>query len=361
MDPSDRACLPSGMEKPSRVKTSLFDYSLPPERIAKHPLSPRHASRMLTVKKNALLHQRVQDWPKELEPDSLVVVNDSRVLPARLIGRRASGGKTEIFLLREVSENTWLALVRPGRRVRPGTEVFVSSLKIRLLERRRDQFLVELSGPKPVSELIETLGQVPLPPYLRREPEAADKLRYQTTYAQRDGSVAAPTAGLHLSEWLLSELKRRGVKIAPLTLHVGLGTFRPVVSEDLDNHAMHEETFEVDDTLARAIAKARERRRPVIAVGTTVVRALESSADPNHPGLVKPTRRSTNLLIQPNYRFMVVDALLTNFHMPKSTLLALVSAFIGRERLLEAYREALNQNYRFLSYGDAMWLPERWL
>jgi S-adenosylmethionine:tRNA ribosyltransferase-isomerase len=347
------------------VKTACFDYELPEQLIAQHPPAERDGGRLLVLAGSGCEHRSVRELAELIPSGALVVVNDSRVIRARLFGtRRPGGGRIELFLLRRLSgsgaRERWSALGRANKPLRPGTVIDCGPLGAEVVARSDDGTLTaELCAPVDVSESLEALGHVPLPPYVRRADEPGDAERYQTLYATRSGSVAAPTAGLHLSHALLDRLGVRGVEIASLSLHVGLGTFRPVTSPDLDQHPMHSEPIDVSSTLAERVAAARERNAPVVAIGTTVVRALESAADPERKGLVRPCSGDTQLLIQPGFSFRVADALLTNFHMPKSTLLALVSAFAGRERVLSAYREAVEQGYRFLSYGDAMWIPER--
>jgi S-adenosylmethionine:tRNA ribosyltransferase-isomerase len=343
-----------------RLKTELFDYELPDALIAQHPNRERDGGRLLVCGPSSIEHRRIADLGELIPKGALLVVNDSRVFKARLVGKKQdSGGRAEIFLLRRLGER-WQALGRASKQLRVGSVVEMPSLSAEVVERDGDGGLVvELRSELPIDEALERDGHVPLPPYMKRQDTAEDVHRYQTVYAERTGSVAAPTAGLHLSEALLAELRARGVEIGRVTLHVGLGTFRPVTADDLDNHPMHAEPCEVTSELVTRIAEARRAARPVVAIGTTVVRALESAADPERPGCVRPMLGETRLLIQPGFAFRVVDALLTNFHMPKSTLLALVSAFAGRERTLDAYRIAVSEEYRFLSYGDAMWIPER--
>ncbi|HVU01099.1 MAG TPA: tRNA preQ1(34) S-adenosylmethionine ribosyltransferase-isomerase QueA [Polyangiaceae bacterium] len=348
------------------MKTELLDYLLPEDRIATHPLEDRSASRLLVVGRTENRHGSFREFPELVPEGALVVLNDTRVLRARLLGhKRGTGGAVEIFLVRKLradsdADETWLALGRSSKPLRPGTEIDLGPLSATVLAREEDALLrVRLVAGEPVSRAVERSGRVPLPPYMRRADEPADAQRYQTVFAREDGSVAAPTAGLHVTDETLARLRARGVEIAFTTLHVGLGTFRPVTVEDLDEHPMHEEDLVVSEELAAAVSRTRERGGSVVAVGTTVVRALESARDSRDPRRVLPGARSTRLLIQPGYEFGPVDALLTNFHMPKSTLLALVYAFAGSERAARAYAEALREGYRFLSYGDAMWIPER--
>jgi S-adenosylmethionine:tRNA ribosyltransferase-isomerase len=348
------------------VKTSLLDYALPDSAIAQHPAKDRDASRLLVVKPDELGHATFRGWPELVPEGALVVLNDTKVFRARVLGTRPeTGGRVELLLTTRVEtaspeDELWLALGRSNRPLRPGARVEAGTLACEVLGSDDAGTLrVRVTAPGGVEAALEAHGHVPLPPYVRRPDEAADADRYQTVFARHAGSIAAPTAGLHLTHATLERLAARGVRTAFATLHVGVGTFRPVVTEDLDDHAMHEELFTVGPELRDAIRDARERGAPVVAVGTTVVRALESARDSGDPRRVRATSGATRLLIQPGYAFGPVDALLTNFHMPRSTLLALVAAFVGRERMFAAYAAALEQGYRFLSYGDAMWIPER--
>ncbi|MEO8877050.1 MAG: tRNA preQ1(34) S-adenosylmethionine ribosyltransferase-isomerase QueA [Polyangiaceae bacterium] len=352
------------------MRIDTFDYELPPERIAQRPAEPRDAARLLVLGDQGYEHKTVADLPGLIPQGSLVIVNDTRVFPARLIGQKAkTGGKVEIFLLQNAGPRTipvedgtrnveiWRALGKSSKPLRFGTDVIAGSLTVHLIGRSEDGLLeVGLSAPPgtSINDAIHEAGRVPLPPYIHRDPEANDAERYQTVFARIEGAVAAPTAGLHLTHGLLGRLALRDCEVASVTLHVGLGTFQPVSVEDLDQHPMHSESYEISRSTADAIARARTRNAPVVAIGTTVVRALESAA--TDEGLVTPTRGDTRLLIQPGYRFRVVDRLMTNFHLPKSTLLAMVSAFAGTGRVLEAYKTAVDEKYRFYSYGDAMLL-----
>ncbi|MBX3187907.1 MAG: tRNA preQ1(34) S-adenosylmethionine ribosyltransferase-isomerase QueA [Labilithrix sp.] len=344
------------------MRVERFDYELPPERIAQAPAAEREAARMLVVSPAGLVHRAVADLAEHVAPGTLVVVNDTKVLRARILGAKAgSGGKSEVFLVRKIDGDAraqrWRALGRASKGLRPGTRVVKGALAIEVTGKADDGlFEVELTtlDGASVDEAIRAAGQVPLPPYIKREPGADDEARYQTVFARAEGAVAAPTAGLHLTAALMERLRERGCEIATCTLHVGLGTFQPVMVDDLDDHPMHAEAIEVPEALVSAIARARSRGAPVLAIGTTVVRALESARDPERPGHVRACAEDTRLLIQPGYVFGVVDRLLTNFHLPKSTLLALVCAFAGEERTLSAYRAAIHEAYRFYSYGDAM-------
>ncbi len=350
------------------MRTEIFDYPLSPEAIAIHPLPCRDGARLLTLNPQGTEDGLVRDWPERVRPGSVVILNDTRVRRARLLGtRRPTGGRVELLLLEALDpERTgsgserWRGLGRASKPLRPGTWLDFGGLTAKVLGRLPGGELeVELLGPEPVEVMLERWGSVPIPPYLRRAAQAEDAERYQTVFGHRLGSVAAPTAGLHVTNGMLARLAERGIEVGWVTLHVGPGTFQPVTASDLDQHVMHSEVFEVPKATAELIEHARCRQDPVVAVGTTVVRALESAADPDRPGVVRAQRHRTDLLIQPGYGFRVVDALLTNFHLPRSTLLALVSAFAGVDRTLEAYRNALGCGYRFLSYGDAMWIPQR--
>jgi len=350
------------------VKVSDFHYTLPSERIAQEPVSPRDAARLLVhrVSADSSRHRRVRELGAELEAGDLLVLNDTRVLPARLFARRGSGGVVELLFLEPVAGGGWRALVRPAKKLRPGEELSIDGgLLARAVEREGEgpTWIVEFADPeapeRSVVELLEEAGRMPLPPYIGRDREGdprdpTDRRRYQTVYAREPGAVAAPTAGLHFTAELLEALEARGIERATVTLHVGLGTFQPVSVEEVDEHEMHAESYRLDAEAAGAITRCRARGGRVVAVGTTSVRVLESCADAG--GKLSPGSGRTRLFIHPGYRFRVIDGLLTNFHLPASTLLMLVSAFAGRERVLELYAQALRRDYRFYSYGDAMLL-----
>jgi S-adenosylmethionine:tRNA ribosyltransferase-isomerase len=342
------------------MKVADFDYALPPEMIAQHPVEPRDASRLLVLDRDSgqVVHAHFRDLPHYLQAGDLLVANDSRVIRARLYGRKRTGGRVEVLLLRPLDADHWEALVG-GQRIREGTELVLgrspeddsageAGLRARVEEVREDGTRV-LSFSTIVEPLLERLGAVPLPPYIH-EP-LADPERYQTIYARVTGSAAAPTAGLHFTPALIARLRAHGVAFAFVTLHIGLDTFRPVEVEDTADHTMHSEWCEVPAGVAAAVEETRRTGRRVVAVGTTAVRALETAAQQG-PG--RPYTGWTRLFITPGTRFRVVDTLLTNFHLPRSTLLMLVSAFAGRERILQAYREAIACGYRFYSFGDAM-------
>ena len=351
---------------PSDQRLSSYVFELPESFIAQRPVEPRHAARLLAVGPSDHRHLTVWDLQAQLQAGDLLVVNNTRVLKARLQARRPSGGAVELLVLEPRSGSDWLCLAKPAKRLRPGEVLQLEHpdlpplpLEIVDLDAATGGRVVRFPAACTSAEAIETLlaryGEIPLPPYIHQH-SSDDDSRYQTRYAARPGAVAAPTAGLHLSDALLEALAERGVELATTTLHVGLGTFRPVETEDLSQLELHSEWVEVSEELVAAVAACRSRGGRVIAVGTTSVRSLESVAQ-LHGGVLQPHRGPVNLVIQPGYRFAVVQGLLTNFHLPKSSLLLLVSALIGRQRLLDLYERAKEQNYRFFSYGDAMWIP----
>ena len=350
-------------------RISELDYFLPSERIAQQPPDQRDASRLLVVDRSTgqLSDTRFADLPDQLGRDDLLVFNDTRVVPARLALRRGTGGRLEGLFLRELAVGCWEMLLTGSRRVKPGETLAIEPLdqrvSVQLLERgRRGSWRVQVQPQKPAEKILERVGHTPLPPYLNRsktiEPdlEARDRARYQTVYAARPGAVAAPTAGLHFTAELLDQLGRQGVNNTRVTLHVGAGTFLPIEVDDLRDHQMHAEWFELSGETAAAVAQTRSRGGRVIAVGTTSLRVLESCPDSSHHANRQVVARSgwTELFCYPPYDFKVVDALATNFHLPRSTLLALVMAFAGVELIRHAYRHAIDQGYRFYSYGDAM-------
>jgi S-adenosylmethionine:tRNA ribosyltransferase-isomerase len=360
---------------------SSYDFALPREAIAQQPVEPRHSARLLMVQPGEGAHHRtVWDWAEALRPGDLIVVNDTRVLQARLRARRASGGVVEVLVLRpwagpvEAAEGAggsdWLCLLKPAKRVRIGEallldtpEGFPGDPPVRLKVVGREEasggrvvrFPEGLADAGTIEPFLRRHGTMPLPPYIHDGGAVAGE-RYQTRFAARPGAVAAPTAGLHLSDALLERLRERGVERATVTLHVGLGTFRPLERERLEGLTLHSEWVEVREELVAAVAAARARGGRVVAVGTTCVRSLEGVAA-LHGGVLRPHAGAIDLVIQPGHRFAVVEGLLTNFHLPRSSLLLLVSALIGRERLLALYGEAIREGYRFFSFGDAMWIP----
>ena len=337
-----------------------YDYDLPPELIAQHPVEPRDASRLMVVDRasETITHRQFRDLPSLLSPGDLLIVNDTRVMPARLHGRRPTGGQVELLLLRRLEDGCWEAMGRPARRLRPGTVVHLrdqgghEAAEPAEIVARRGEGLLAVRLPSEVEARLDEFGEMPLPPYIRARLE--DPERYQTVFATEIGSAAAPTAGLHFTPRLLAELEAAGIRRATITLHVGLGTFLPVKVEDARQHRMHQEWYHVPAATLAAIREAREAGRRVVAVGTTACRTLESIA----PNLDSDGDLSdwTDLFIVPGYRFQVVDALVTNFHLPRSTLLLLVSAFAGRDLILRAYEEAVRTRYRFYSFGDAMFI-----
>jgi len=337
------------------VPAELFDYELPKELIAKYPIEPRDAARLLVLdrKNERIIHDRFFNLDRYLKEGDLLVLNDTRVFPARLIGQKPGGGRAEVLLTRRLKEGRWLAMVG-GKKIKPGLEISIGGGELIARVVRQVEgplFEVELSAEGGIREKIYKFGRIPVPPYLERDEEPIDRERYQTIFAKKEGSVAAPTASLHFTERLFKKLEEKGVERAFVTLHVGPGTFKPIKSQNVLEHRVDPELVEVPPETVEAIKRAKGRGSRVVAVGTTVVRALESAA---RGGKLEPFYGETDLFIAPGYRFKVVDALVTNFHLPKSSLLVLVSAFAGRERILKAYGEAIKRNYRFYSYGDAM-------
>ena len=338
------------------MKKSDFHYELPPELIAQEPLAERSASRLLVVPSDAPpyrdLHMR--DLPELLQPGDLLVFNDTRVIPARLHGHKDTGGRVEILIERLLGGQEVLAQVGASKTPKPGGRITLDEgSTLEVLGREGEFHRLRFLGDEPPEAVLQRTGRLPLPPYIRRAPDAADAERYQTVFARHTGAVAAPTAGLHFDQALLAALEARGVQFGHVTLHVGAGTFLPMRVESVHEHRMHSEWLNVGAELCAQVARTRAAGGRVIAVGTTVVRALETAA---REGELKPFAGDTNIFIFPGHRIRTVDAMLTNFHLPESTLLMLVSAFAGRERILAAYRHAVEQRYRFFSYGDAMLL-----
>ena len=362
------------MRQADGSRVADYDYALPPGRIARYPAERRDESRLLVVPREVpgapprFRHLLFRDVVDLLEPGDVLVVNESLVLPARLLGRKPTGAPSEVLLIRPAGAAVgegygqgsagdpylWEALVRPGSKLKPGRTVVVGDdLSVEILDSTPGSGrLVRLVTPLSVEEALERYGHMPLPPYIDRDDEVLDRVRYQTVYARTPGSIAAPTAGLHFTPELLEAIEAKGVRRAEVTLHVGVGTFRPVEADDPAEHEMHPEWYEVSERAAETIRAARAGGGRVWAVGTTAVRTLESAADES--GRVRPGRGTTDLFVRPPYRFRAVDCLLTNFHLPRSTLLMLVAAFAGYETTMAAYREAISAGYRFYSYGDAM-------
>jgi S-adenosylmethionine:tRNA ribosyltransferase-isomerase len=336
------------------MQLSDFHYDLPESLIARFAAEPRSASRMLHLdgRSGALVDRGIADLPSLLRPGDLLVCNDTRVVPARLFGTKQTGGKVELMLERLTGGSRALVQLRASKACRPGTRIRVQGGAVaEVVERVDDFWLVEFD--EPASDVFERHGDTPLPPYIDRPVDATDRERYQTVYARAPGAVAAPTAGLHFDAPLLAACRKAGAEFAYVTLHVGAGTFQPVRVQNIAEHRMHAELLQVDSAAVAAVAAARARGSRVIAVGTTAVRSLETAAQ---SGTLSPYEGETRLFITPGVRFRVVDALLTNFHLPESTLLMLVSAFAGREHVLAAYRHAVEARYRFFSYGDAMFI-----
>ena len=338
------------------MKTSDFYYELPQELIAQDPLEDRSSSRLLVLdrKTGEMEHRVFRDIKEYLRPGDCLIVNDTKVIPARLMGvKEDTGAGIEVLLLKRKADNVWETLVKPGRKARPGARIVFGDglLKGEVLEIAEEgNRLIRFEYEGIFEEILDKLGQMPLPPYITHQ--LKDRNRYQTVYAKHDGSAAAPTAGLHFTPELLKEIEEKGVKLAHVTLHVGLGTFRPVKVEDVAEHHMHSEYYVVEEEQARLINETKAAGGRVICVGTTSCRTLESAADEN--GTLRPGSGWTDIFIYPGYRFKIMDGLVTNFHLPESTLLMLVSAFADKETIMKAYEEAVRERYRFFSFGDAM-------
>jgi len=341
------------------VLTSEFDFALPDHLIAQHP-APRGSSRMMVLRqRGGVVHESIADLPRHLQSGDLLIVNDTRVIPARLFARRAeTGGSVELLLVERIDSLSWLCLAKPGRSARVDADLELApGLSARVVEMAVDgQRLLRFS--QPVEPFLQTLGVVPLPPYIKRPADRDDEVNYQTMFASHPGAIAAPTAGLHFTPALVQELEEASIRIAAVTLHVGIGTFKPVTAKLAHEHRMDAERYRISSATVNAIRATRAAGGRVVAVGTTVVRTLEGSAA-STGGTLEAAAGRTDIFIRPGFRFQIVDALLTNFHLPRSSLLMLVSAFAGRERVLAAYRQAVDCGYRFFSYGDAMLLPRR--
>ncbi|TXS96028.1 tRNA preQ1(34) S-adenosylmethionine ribosyltransferase-isomerase QueA [Parahaliea maris] len=346
------------------MKRSDFAYHLPPELIAQHPLAERSGSRLLCLdgQSGDLAHRQFPELLDQLQPDDLLVFNNTRVIPARLWGQKETGGKLEILVERLTGIDMALAHIRCSKSPKPGSRILLSTAEggepgpftLEVTERVGALFGLKTPEGQPLSEILQVIGHMPLPPYIERPDDAEDQGRYQTVYAEREGAVAAPTAGLHFTDDLLAAIDARGIRRAFVTLHVAAGTFQPVRTEEIEDHPMHAEYLEVDEATCAAVAETRRRGGRVIAVGTTAVRSLETASQAS--GEPRPYCGDTDIFIYPGYRFRAVDAMVTNFHLSESTLLMLVSAFVGRETMLAAYAEAIAQRYRFFSYGDAMFI-----
>lgn len=361
------------------MKLADFDYNLPPAQIAQRPLAERDASRLMLLDRasGAWDDRHFRELPDVLRGGELVVINNARVLPARLLGRRAGihamplgwnnpacgeflQTQVEVLLVRQVGPDTWETLVRPGRKVPTGERIVFGDGELEAEVAERGKYgirVMRFASKNGFHQALGRIGHIPLPPYIKRADEPADRERYQTVFAKQGSAVAAPTAGLHFTEEILGRIRKRGIEIVEITLDVGLGTFEPIRTERLEDHKIHPETYDIPEATAAAIERARRENRPVLAVGTTVVRALEDAAEKSEGGgtrTVAAGRSEASIFLYPSKTFRVVNQLLTNFHLPKSSLLALVAAFAGRETVLRAYKHAVKAGYRFYSYGDAM-------
>ena len=341
------------------MKVSDFNFELPKELIAQHPIEKRDESRLMVLNKDKIEHRVFKDIIEYLNPGDCLVLNNTKVIPARLYGNKITNGENgaaaEVLLLKQLEDDIWEVLVRPGRKLQIGTEIsfkdnLLKGTIIESLEDGKRKIKIEYKGI--FNEILDKIGTMPLPPYIKEELKEKD--RYQTVYAKYEGSSAAPTAGLHFTEELLKSIKDKGIEIANVTLHVGLGTFRPVQVENIEEHHMHTEHFYIKQEDAEKINNAKKSSKRIIAVGTTSCRVLESIADSN--GLVKAQEGDTGIFIYPGYKFKCIDNLITNFHLPESTLVMLVSALAGKENIMKAYKEAIKEKYRFFSFGDSMYI-----
>ncbi|WP_025270596.1 tRNA preQ1(34) S-adenosylmethionine ribosyltransferase-isomerase QueA [Hippea sp. KM1] len=342
------------------MDVDLFDYYLPKELIAQQPHIPRDECKLLVCdrKNHTIEHRIFKDIVHYINENDLIVLNDTKVIPARIFAQKPTGGKIEVFLLEEIGKGKFLCLTK-GKLKRSTTVYLKNSKTARIIKiENSDKRIVEFDTDENVYELLEEIGEVPLPPYIQRNYDNYNKKRdfeyYQTVFAKKEGAVASPTAGLHFTERLIDSIKSKGAKIAYITLHVGIGTFRPVKEKEVEKHKMHSERYQISQETAEIFNRVKSSKGRIIAVGTTVVRALESAID--QKGFLKAQKSSTDIFIYPGYKYRAVDALITNFHLPKSTLLMLVSAFYERERILNCYKEAINKHYRFFSFGDAMFI-----
>ncbi len=341
------------------MDVELFNYELPPNLIAQKPHIPRDECRLLICdrKNDSMKHEIFKNIINYLNKDDLIILNDTKVIPARLFANKKTGGKIEIFLLEEISLNKYLCLTKG--KIKDKTIVNLKNgIEAKIIKTDSDKRIVEFIVEEDIKQHLEEIGEVPLPPYISRNYENYNKkedfLYYQTVYAKKDGAVAAPTAGLHFTKELLQQISNNGLNIAYITLHVGIGTFRPVKEKIVEKHKMHEEFYEISKETAELFNQTKDKKGRVIAVGTTVIRALESAVDPD--GTLAPKKEKTSIFIYPGYKYKAIDAMITNFHLPKSTLLMLVSAFYKREKVINCYKEAINNNYRFFSFGDAMFI-----
>jgi S-adenosylmethionine:tRNA ribosyltransferase-isomerase len=339
------------------MRIEEFDYTLPSCLIAQYPSPQRGESHLMVLHRSrgTIEHQDFRDLLNYLHPGDLLVTNDSRVLPARLIGKKETGGKCELLLIPSWNgtQGTWEVLIKKSKKIERGAQIrFGEGLYGELKEVKNGRGKICFSGQGDVMEILQKTGRIPLPPYIKREDEPLDRDRYQTIFAERDGSIAAPTAGLHFTHSLIETLKDQGVKTTSITLHIGAGTFVPVRTRDIEDHTMGAEWVEISEETGREIEETKRRAGKIFAVGTTTAKAIESFS--SSEGRIKPGKSYSSLFIHPPYRFRIIDGLITNFHLPKSTLMMLVSAFAGKDLLMKAYREAIDRKYRFYSYGDAM-------
>lgn len=338
------------------MELSDFHFDLPEALIAQFPAKERGASRLLCLDNGQITHSQFPDLSRLLQPGDLLVMNNSRVFPARLHGHKQSGGKVEVLVERLQSEQEILAHIKASKAPKPGTIIQFKAGQAEVLERQDSLFQLRFDIGQPLLDWLERHGEIPLPPYIERSPETEDRERYQTVYAKHDGSVAAPTAGLHFDKEFLAKLRQQGIQTAEVTLHVGAGTFQPVRAEKLSEHDMHSEILTVSQAVCDQVNQTRQQGGRVIAIGTTTVRSLETAAQ---SGEIKPYQGETKLFIYPGYEYKCVDAMITNFHLPKSSLLMLLCAFAGFDEVMGAYREAVKQKYRFFSYGDAMFVTKK--
>ncbi|EMA8633382.1 tRNA preQ1(34) S-adenosylmethionine ribosyltransferase-isomerase QueA [Cronobacter sakazakii] len=343
------------------MRLTDFSFELPESLIAHYPQAQRSACRLLSLDgpTGDLTHGTFTDLLDKLNPGDLLVFNNTRVIPARLFGRKASGGKIEVLVERMLDDHRVLAHIRASKAPKPGAELLLGddeSVNATMTARHDALFEVQFNDERPVLDILNSIGHMPLPPYIERPDEEADRELYQTVYSQKPGAVAAPTAGLHFDEPLLERLRAKGIEMAFVTLHVGAGTFQPVRVESIEDHVMHSEYAEVPQEVVDAVLAAKARGNKVVAVGTTSVRSLESAAQATQDALIAPFFGDTQIFIYPGYQYKVIDALVTNFHLPESTLIMLVSAFAGYKHTMNAYREAVKAEYRFFSYGDAMYI-----
>lgn len=342
------------------MKLEEFDYNLPENLIAQFPAGKRDMSKMMVLNRRtqSILHKHFSDITDFLGEDDLLVMNNTKVIPARLYARKDTGALIEVFLVREIQKDVWVCLIKPSKRVKEGMILFVSDeLSVEVLKKDEDKWLIHLLYEGNIFDVLDRVGNIPLPPYIERkltdeEYKNLDFERYQTVYAQKEGAVAAPTAGLHFTDEILQKLEKQGTKHCFITLNVGLGTFKPVKCENILEHKMDSESFEITQEAADMINEAKKQRKNIVAVGTTSVRTLETVM--NKYGCIKPVNDSSELFIYPGYEFKITDKLITNFHLPKSTLLMLISAFAGKDYIFDAYRKAIENQYRFYSYGDCM-------